>query len=545
VRFLSLADRLPPGGALPEPHREAETDEHGRFGFDGFGAGDVYMCLRVETPGFLRAETWVGAGTHAIVLKVLPSRPLGGVVVDGATGEGIEGILVLVRPEGAGPLGPVHPAPTGAGGAFSLAGVAPGRYAVEAGAASFRPGDPAAAWIPAKVEGVEAGTTDLRIPLAKGLAISGTILDSGGRPPATPVAIQALGRTAEGGPDYSRYRWHVAGGPDPAAALAGGSGKPSDGTFSIPGLAPGIYDLTFTPVAKEGADPAAAAPATATTVRDVPAGTEGLVVRMREGKPLSGTLVDERGDPVKAVASVYVYLPDGGPTGLPVATVASKGDGTFATAPLDEGRAYDVLVTNCEGRVPVRAKGVFAGDPGLRIVLPEGAAISGTVRDPAGKPVGAGVPVSARAPAADPTKPGSGTVAYTDAAGAFRLDGLGPHVFSLVAGGGESPWAPGPSREGVAQGAKGVDLAVRAGVTLSGTLLDASGKALKTHYLSGSGAGAYGGVASWTRVEAEDGRFTLRGLPPGKVRLACYRGAEYVPLGEYEAPGEGVVVRVP
>jgi len=544
VRLLSMEKMLGPGESLPAPTREAETDEHGRFGFDGFGAADVYLCVRLDAPGYLKRETWVGPGTHRIEFVLVTARPLGGVVVDRDTGAGIEGMLILVRPADAGPLGPVFPARTGADGAFALADLAEGRYTVEAGEPAGNPAGPASAYVPAKVEGVAAGTTDLRVVLSKGLSISGTILDASGRPVTSPVTVTVLGKTGKGGPDYSRYRYQVVGRPDVAGALTGRR-KDFDGTFTVPGLPPGNYDLTFTPEAAKDADPSLPVPVTATTVADVPAGTDGLRVTMRSGKPLTGFLVDDAGEPVKTVAYLYVYLPGGPPGGTPLLTAMSKEDGTFATPPLDEGCPYDVLVVMNEGYMQARVNGLFAGDPPAKVVLTRAAAISGLVQDEDGRPVGAGIPVSARGENVDQMKPGSGMVAYTQPDGAFRIDGLGTALFTLVAGGGETAFAPGPPTRGVKAGSKDLILKVRKGVVLSGVLQDGDGRPFKTHYLGGSGIDHVGGVTSWTRVENEEGRFTLRGLPAGKVRLACYAGETFVPLGDFTAPAEDVVVKVP
>jgi len=44
----------------------------------------------------------------------------------------------------------------------------------------------------------------------------------------------------------------------------------------------------------------------------------------------------------------------------------------------------------------------------------------------------------------------------------------------------------------------------------------------------------------------EDGRFTLRGLVPGRVGLLVYLGGEYVDLGTHDVPAKAeATIRVP
>lgn len=99
--------------------------------------------------------------------------------------------------------------------------------------------------------------------------------------------------------------------------------------------------------------------------------------------------------------------------------------------------------------------------------------------------------------------------------------------------------------KGVKAGAYDVVLRVKKGSVISGTLQESEGQPFKTHYLGGAGMADEGGLHAWTRVDSDEGRFTLRGLPAGKVRLYCYRGETRIDLGVFTAPAEGVVVKVP
>ena len=545
IQLISMAKISGPGEGLPAPTKGAETDDHGRFGFDGLGAGDVYIVLRLDAPGYLKTETWVGPGAHSIEMALVPSKPLRGIVVDGDTNAGVEGILVLVRPVDAGPEDPAFSVRTGPDGGFALEDLLVGRYSVEVGETGPDPASPLAAYLPAaKIEGVDAGTTDLRVVLSKGLSISGVILDAAGRPVTSLLTLTVLGKTDQGAPDYSRYRFQALGkvdAPIPPSELR----TPFDGTFTVPGLPPGKYDLTITPETETVDNSGTPGPVSATTMRDVPAGTEGLRVTMRTGKPLTGSLVDEQGDPVTSSGYIHVYFPDSPPGTNPVLVTRPKVDGTFATPPLDESRTYELLVITEVGYREVRVKGLHAGDPPVRIILPRAASIAGTVQDEDGKPVGAGIPVHARDEGKDLVEPDSVMRIVTQSGGTFRLDDLGDRSFTLVAGGGESAYASGSSMKGVKAGAYDVVLRVKKGSVISGTLQESEGQPFKTHYLGGAGMADEGGLHAWTRVDSDEGRFTLRGLPAGKVRLYCYRGETRIDLGVFTAPAEGVVVKVP
>jgi hypothetical protein len=43
----------------------------------------------------------------------------------------------------------------------------------------------------------------------------------------------------------------------------------------------------------------------------------------------------------------------------------------------------------------------------------------------------------------------------------------------------------------------------------------------------------------------EDGTFTMKGLPAGKVRIKAYSGKDWADLGVIEAPATGITLTMP
>ncbi len=545
---------LAEGEVLPEPSRHVTTGEDGSFTVDRLGTAR-WVGVRAAAPGWRSAETWVVPGAGPVALVLERALPLRGVVVDGLSGEGIPGMVLLARREPAFAGGPASVATSGERGAFEFPDLDAATYAVEvrdprldpapgnrlraeflraaAGGAAPAPepaggGDPAVHYAPSRVAEVRPGGEPLRIPLERGLAIGGRVVDAAGAPVSRAFEVQVLGRTEHGNPDYGRFR--------------AGRFSDAEGAFRIEGLAPGAYDLTVRAVA-EGNDEASPL-AAATAVSGVDAGRLDLRIEMATGEPLQGRLLDEAREAIAVEGYLYVH-PAGSPVGGRETLALRVADGAFTTVPLDSGRTYDVLATGFPGYVQAHATGVRPGGPPVEIVLRRGGDLRGRVVDGDGKPVPAGVAVTAGAMGVDRRQPGTGMTAYTDGAGAFRIEGLADHAFEVIAGGGESDYASGPAVRGVRVGATDLVLRVRAGVVLCGRLVDGSGRPFRTHYLAGGAVPPDGAVSSWCRVEDAEGRFVLRGLPAGKVALSCYRGDAWVSLGEFTAPAEGLEVTVP
>lgn len=131
-------------------------------------------------------------------------------------------------------------------------------------------------------------------------------------------------------------------------------------------------------------------------VRGVLAGASGLVVELSARQVLVGRLVDETGEPVRGMGSVWVS-PHGAPPGSPGGAAATVLEGGhFETPPLDPARNHDVKASNFAGYGGVTLEGVRVREgEEVVVVLPRGVAISRRVIDADGRPAPARVPVMA------------------------------------------------------------------------------------------------------------------------------------------------------
>jgi len=488
--------------------RVAES-ESARFVVSREGSADTFVT---------RAD--LEAGTPIAIAK---GERIAGRVRDRSTGEAIVGIWVYARPQ-ASPTS-AHPfvATWSTEGVFTVEVPEPGEYVIEAGS-RYVGGAPSAfdAWIPSRVEHVATGAQDVVVALDRGLSIEGEIVDENGARAARPMSVDAIARTQSGDLDYTSRRVV----------------RTADGVLRVPGLVRGRYDLWISPDGAAG--DAAGAAVSATIVRDIAAGTQGLVVRLTRGYMLTGRLEDGAGGLVLGAGRVYAYRE--GEDGRNHAVFGEvAGDGTFRVGPLDDGLRYEVLATNFPGRREARVTGVAPRDRGgVVIVLPAGGTIRGRVETTEGKPVPAGVPVGVVGEGADPRAPGARTFAYTAADGTFVADGLADGAFSLEAGGGASGYL-GALVRGVKSGGSELVLRVTAGVELSGTLVDERGDPVATTSLQADDGVRMAAMRPFAQVGG-DGRFVLRGLRAGRVRLSARSGTSYVELGEVSAPGADVKV---
>jgi hypothetical protein len=498
------------------------SDGEGWVAWDRLPDGDY--VLDVNAVGFIGQDVLVRAGSAPVVVTLAPALPIAGVVVDEASGAPVEGLVVSARSVLALGWGRPWVAVSDAAGAFHIAALPPGRYTLTVGPQGGMEPSP---WIEREVGTFEGGTTDLRIEVTRGLAIAGQIRDGHGLPVTRPVTVEALGLNDFGDRDYARRR-HVV--------------SDAEGRFRVAGLPPGRYDLAFELAAPEGAEDGP--PVASALRRGVAAGTEGLVVDLDFGDVVTGRVVDEAGAPVATSGAIYIH-PVGTVAGAQEGVVVPTGpDGAFRSPGLDPDTTFRILASGFHGYLQGIHEGVRPGSPEVVITLARAGSIRGRVVDAEGQAVPAGVPVSAYAVDAPRGAPGSGWTAYTAPGGAFDLDTLGPYAFLLRAGGGESAYRGAQLEHPVRPGAE-VVLRVEVGVELSGRLLDADGLPVRTSYLAGSGEGAGPGLPSSTEVASEDGRFTLRGLPPGRVLLRARLGEDYVDLGVFEAPATDVEVRIP
>ena len=84
-------------------------------------------------------------------------------------------------------------------------------------------------------------------------------------------------------------------------------------------------------------------------------------------------------------------------------------------------------------------------------------------------------------------------------------------------------------------------LKVSLGVDLSGTLVSEKGDPVATTSLQADDGARRAAMRPYAQV-GSDGKFLLRGLKAGPVRLSARVGEAYVLLGEFVAPGADVKV---
>ncbi len=264
----------------------------------------------------------------------------------------------------------------GAGGAFTVSGVAPGRYDVVVRVMSDgRPiagnmglstmmgmslptGRGAVLWWAREsieVNGQPVGPLSLR--LQEGLSVSGSLVFEGGTPPAaTSVRVGVGSQTALGGlPDVAMF-----------ASNLSTSTAAADGTFNVTGLMPGEYRLT---VMMPGMRMMATEPGRGWMVKSVRVGDRELAdegLDLRNGLSLSGVVVTLTDQPSeltgrvldagsRAVADypVVVFSTDRAhwrAGGRRVQSVQPASDGSFVIAGLPAGSYYLAVVSELDTR---------------------------------------------------------------------------------------------------------------------------------------------------------------------------------------------------
>ncbi len=534
----------PEGASLVDVGASAtvSTDEAGSFTAK-VPRTATNLVVRVSSEGFVDADAALVEGEGVLRVQLQPAWTLRGVVVAKETSEGVPGATVVAFRAGTHQV--AGAAVTDAAGAFAVAGLPlesldvsaeePTEVSVAAalalGAVS---GDVTTArtpqFAPARVTGVPPRSGELRIEFLSGRTIEGTLVDASGGPVREQVELSVIGQTPQGSPDYTVRRSQVV--------------CDERGAFRVHGLAEGLYDLSFVPSATAEGKSGAEGPLGAARVSRVAAGTTDLRVVLSAGATLHIRVVDPDGKPVEGG---YVYVSTTGTMpGAHGTVVAPAGpDGTLVTAPLDREKTFDLLATGFAGYLQAKRERLRPGGEEVVVTLERGGSVTGRVIDEEGRAVGAGVPVNARAQGDVAPRAGTGWTAYTDAVGAFVLEALGDHAFTLAAGGGDSGLVAVAQVRDVRVARTDLVLRVRRGVTLTGRLRDADGKPVRTHLLAAAPTVPDGTISPTTRIDGDDGRFVFRGVHPGRVRLRCFVGDRFVDLGECDAPATDVELVLP
>ncbi|MBL9087169.1 MAG: carboxypeptidase regulatory-like domain-containing protein [Planctomycetia bacterium] len=271
----------------------------------------------------------------------------------------------------------------------------------------------------------------------------------------------------------------------------------ADGTFRIDGLAAtGTVDLSLNTWDNSGA----ASPFVATPLKNVPIGSDGLVLTVSRGVHIRGVVVDADGAPV---ANVYLQANGEGGEGTGAQT---DGTGAFTLGAVRPG-TYTLIVHRQNGGVAANDVKVDAPADGVRIVVPRARRIVGRVLGTGGKQA----TLSVWAPGAKGENRQVGW-GQAGADGRFALDVSGDGPFRVN--------AMLEDRYGRAERAAPdteVEIALVVGLEITG-VVEPEARGAQGTYVMAEGDGWQGGAP----CDAE-GAFRVRGLPPGRYTLRVYK----------------------
>ncbi len=430
--------------------------------------------------------------TQSLVVQVTPGATVEGLVVD-EDGEPLEG--VTVRSVSAMPWmgGGGAQTESDAAGRFELAGLEPGELQLRAERDNF---------LDTTIDDLEladgAAERGLRVVLRQGASLGGrVVLPTGEGAAGADVAIQA-----------SRSRGFGGWGGGARVQTVANAVADDEGRFVARGLDEGNYTLraSFAETEDEGA------PRWRAELSPVESGTLDAVLALAPPIQFTGVVRDDRGEPVTAFVVRASSTADGGPR--ETQTFESE-DGTFTFARVGEGE-WSVRVT-AEGHVQDEELAlVLPSAQQLDIVLLRTGRLSGRVLDGTGSVVaGAEVKVDDGRGGGNPWGGQGGPSAIADAQGLFELEDLRPGSLALTAS--AEGWAD--SEEfaielAPGQETEGLDLALRVGAIIEGTVLTPEGDPMAGRRVSwGSNAMGFGNRDEVTTDAA--GRFRFEHVTPG------------------------------
>lgn len=341
------------------------------------------------------------------------------------------------------------------------------------------------------VQGVPAGRKEVEVVVKTGSVIEGRVIDRDGKPVRVGW-ISAQFESGTGEWDWESQRW--------------GQLRP-DGSFRLSALKPGQYSIwvygAFQPKQAQG----------------VNSGTLDLKIQVEPGYAIAGQVFDEKG--LSVGASFNVQVRKSGSQEWEWRNVVQPGDGNFILTALDEG-SWDLQVA-VDGYAPLLVPNVASGTRDLRVSLKKGLEITGYVVDAGGSPVKGAQAQAIQAGVAAGATPSQGS-AEADDQGRFRIVGLAAGEFNVIVRG--QNVAPAIAR-GIQSGSFDVRFVLTAGVTISGTVVDASGNGMgNTHVNLMTEDGVWiAGVRT-----SQEGKFEMRNVPEGmrgKISGYTWAGGNY------------------
>jgi uncharacterized GH25 family protein len=291
-----------------------------------------------------------------------------------------------------------------ADGTFRLGGLPAGNYDLTINAGWG--GGNAQGVAPTTMKGVSAGTEDLVVTVRKGLTITGKVVDEKGNPPSQPGNLQvtASGGAAPGGADNS---WGNFG---------------TDGAFTTQPLDPSkTYDLTVMGIQGYVGG----------TAKGITPGSKDVILTLRKGGSIAGTVVDDAGKSVGKGVPVMA-MKDGGNAGEPGSWAQARtGDsGEFTLEGLGE---FKFRLTaggqNTEWRPSQAAETYESGATGVVLKTGPGATLSGKLVDARG--VAIRTQWLRAVPEASDARSVQGGYARPAEDGTFTIKGLAPGKVKL------------------------------------------------------------------------------------------------------------------
>lgn len=343
------------------------------------------------------------------------------------------------------------------------------------------------------------------VQVVPGTSLKGRVTLDGGDPGSVTFRLEALREVGEGH-DYANRRF-----------LQTSRG----GGFAFEGLEPGTYTLLVYGAATH-------APL---RVPSVSASSQDVVLDVQSGFVMKGRVVDDGGNLVTG-GTVYVSESGRGASEPGGSSTLIGSDGTFETAAVDPRVRLDLYVTHLPGCRSTHLRDLVPTTDTLRVVVERGDSIEGVVRDTLGAPI-AHLFVQASSTDSDLPENQRNGGTYADAQGRFRIYGLGPVSYKLLAGGISSAYAGTP--RSVIAGAKDVVLTVERGksMALHLTYEDTSTPSKGRVYAIDPGT-----RQAWNaNPVGEGGVYQFPGLPARTLRFGFHVDGDHVPLGSFVPEG--------
>jgi hypothetical protein len=336
--------------------------------------------------------------------------------------------------------------------------------------------------------------------------VRGRVEEADTKRPVTDFSVGSFPMRGGGG-----FMIRMGGGPQEKAFQS------ADGSFELAEVPPGRWSIRASAPGYRSAEVSPVEVAEGET-------KEGIVVSLKKGGALSGRVLDPRRGTGVANASVTWQEPSPGAPGRQAAALMARlsgsenatttdADGRFQLDGLPEGK---ITLTASHADFLDASKEVDADVRDVEITLSTGGTLAGTVvgRDGRSPVVGASVALSALG---DTMFGFGGTEpARTDGAGNFLFEHLaaGRYRVSASAAAGQAP----PKEVVLTEGQRldGVLLAMATGTTVKGTVAGLPAGSLGGVRIS-AGARDYSGSATTD----ESGRFLLRDVPPGSLRIVA------------------------